>query len=42
MQNIVSLDPYTKEIAKAKLQNLTMQVGFNNENEAGIRTIRSS
>ena len=39
MQNIVSLDPLYKRDSKGKVRIWTMQVGFNNENEAGIRTI---
>ena len=39
MQNIVSLDPLYKRDSKGKVRIWTMQVGFNNDNEAGIRTI---
>ena len=39
MQTIVSLDPLYKRDSKGKVRIWTMQVGFNNENEAGIRTI---
>ena len=39
MQNIVSLDPLYKRDSKGKVRIWTMEVGFNNENEAGIRTI---
>ena len=39
MQNIVSLDPLYKRDSKGKVRIWTMQVGFNNENVAGIRTI---
>ena len=39
MQNVVSLDPLYKRDSKGKVRIWTMQVGFNNENEAGIRTI---
>ena len=39
MQNIVSLDPLYKRDSKGKVRVWMMEVGFNNENEAGIRTI---
>ena len=39
MQTIVSLDPLYKRDSKGKVRIWTMQVGFNNDNEAGIRTI---
>ena len=39
MQNIVSLDPLYKRDSKGKVRIWTMEVGFNNDNEAGIRTI---
>ena len=39
MQNIVSLDPLYKRDSKGKVRVWTMEVGFNNDNEAGIRTI---
>ena len=39
MQNIVSLDPLYKRDSKGKVRIWMMEVGFNNENEAGIRTI---
>ena len=39
MQNIVSLDPLYKRDSKGKVRIWTMEVGFNNEGEAGIRTI---
>lgn len=39
MQNIVSLTPLYKRDSKGKVRVWTMQFGFNNENEAGIRTI---
>jgi len=39
MQNIVSLDPLYKRDSKGKVRIWTMEVGYNNDNEAGIRTI---
>ena len=39
MQNIVSLNPLYKRDSKGKVRVWTMEVGFNNDNEAGIRTI---
>ena len=39
MQNIVSLDPLYKRDSKGKVRVWMMEVGFNNDNEAGIRTI---
>ena len=39
MQNIVSLDPLYKRDSKGKVCIWTMEVGYNNDNEAGIRTI---
>ena len=39
MQNIVSLDPLYKRDSKGKVRIWTMQVGYDNENVAGIRTI---
>ena len=39
MQNIVSLNPLYKRDSKGKVRIWTMEVGFNNDNEAGIRTI---
>lgn len=39
MQNVVSLDPLYKRDSKGKVRIWTMEVGFNNDNEAGIRTI---
>ena len=39
MQNIVSLDPLYKRDSKGKVRIWTMEVGFNNNDEAGIRTI---
>ena len=39
MQNIVSLNPLYKRDSKGKVRVWTMEVGFNNNNEAGIRTI---
>ena len=39
MQNVVSLDPLYKRDSKGKVRVWTMEVGFNNDNEAGIRTI---
>jgi len=39
MQNIVSLDPLYKRDSKGKVRIWTMEVGFNNDNEEGIRTI---
>ena len=39
MQNVVSLDPLYKRDSKGKVRIWTMQVGFNSDNEAGIRTI---
>ena len=39
MQNIVSLDPLYKRDSKGKVRIWTMEVGFNSDNEAGIRTI---
>ena len=39
MQNIVSLDPLYKRDSKGKVRIWTMEVGFNNDDEAGIRTI---
>ena len=39
MQNIVSLDPLYKRDSKGKVRVWTMQVGYDNENVAGIRTI---
>tara|TARA_B100000965_G_scaffold113594_1_gene93745 strand:+ start:4649 stop:5782 length:1134 start_codon:yes stop_codon:yes gene_type:complete len=39
MQTIVSLDPLYKRDSKGKVRVWMMEVGFNNENEAGIRTI---
>ena len=39
MQNVVSLDPLYKRDSKGKVRIWTMEVGFNNNDEAGIRTI---
>ena len=39
MQNVVSLDPLYKRDSKGKVRIWTMEVGFNSDNEAGIRTI---
>ena len=39
MQNIVSLDPLYKRDSKGKVRVWMMEVGYNNDNEAGIRTI---
>ena len=39
MQNIVNLNPLYKRDSKGKVRVWTMEVGFNNDNEAGIRTI---
>ena len=39
MQNIVSLDLLYKRDSKGKVRVWMMEVGFNNDNEAGIRTI---
>ena len=39
MQNIVSLNPLYKRDSKGKVRVWTMQVGYDNENVAGIRTI---
>ena len=39
MQNIISLNPLYKRDSKGKVRVWTMEVGFNNDNEAGIRTI---
>ena len=39
MQNIVSLDPLYKRDSKGKVRIWTMEVGFNSDDEAGIRTI---
>ena len=39
MQNVVSLDPLYKRDSKGKVRIWTMEVGFNNDDEAGIRTI---
>ena len=39
MQNIVSFAPLYKRDSKGKVRVWTMQVGFNNEDEAGTRTI---
>ena len=39
MQTIVSLDPLYKRDSKGKVRVWMMEVGFNNDNEAGIRTI---
>lgn len=39
MQNIVSLNPLYKRDSKGKVRIWTIQFGFNNENEAGTRTI---
>ena len=39
MQNVVSLDPLYKRDSKGKVRVWTMEVGFNSDNEAGIRTI---
>ena len=39
MQNIVSLDPLYKRDSKGKVRVWTMEVGFNSDDEAGIRTI---
>ena len=39
MQNIVSLDPLYKRDSKGKVRIWTLEVGYNNDNEAGIRTI---
>lgn len=39
MQNIVSFAPLYKRDSKGKVRVWTIQVGFNNENEAGTRAI---
>ena len=39
MQNVVSLDPLYKRDSKGKVRIWTMEVGFNSDDEAGIRTI---
>ena len=39
MQNVVSLDPLYKRDSKGKVRIWTMEVGFNNNDDAGIRTI---
>ena len=39
MQNIVSLDPLYKRDSKGKVRVWMMEVGFNSDDEAGIRTI---
>ena len=39
MQNVVSLDPLYKRDSNGKVRIWTMEVGFNSDDEAGIRTI---
>ena len=39
MQNIVSLNPLYKRDSKGKVRVWTMEVGYDNDNQAGIRTI---
>ena len=39
MQNIISLNPLYKRDSKGKVRVWTMEVGYDNDNQAGIRTI---
>ena len=39
MQNIISLEPLYKRDSKGKVRIWTIEVGYDNENTAGIRSI---